>query len=126
VIHRYHSIPAPIEDVIGDNLENVILDYDDPMEVVQDEESREPETVPPEWMRNPGIQVVVIPGRGIIGDCRRPLVVIVVVDDRGVGVLAVVSFRFFRRIFRVRGGNHGQTRLGGKVLKREESVFLIH
>lgn len=52
-----------------------------PMEVVQTEESWEPESRIPEWIRNPGIQVIIIPGWGIVSNNRWTLIVVIIVDD---------------------------------------------
>ena len=58
------------------------------IEIVQDEEPREEESRAPEWIRDPGVEVVVIPGRWVISDDRRTFLIVVVVDDRGLNVLA--------------------------------------
>ena len=54
------------------------------MEVVEDEESGEPEAGGPEWVRDPCVHVIVIPGRRIVSDDGWPFIVIVVVNYIGV------------------------------------------
>lgn len=53
------------------------------VEVVQDEESREPESRAPKWKRNPGIQAIIIPRRGIVRNNRRTLIVVIIVNYLG-------------------------------------------
>jgi hypothetical protein len=38
------------------------------------------ESAVPEWIRNPRVEIIIIPGGWIIGDYRRSIVVIVVID----------------------------------------------
>jgi len=54
-----------VNEVIGNQM---VMMMD--MKIVQDEKAREEEARTPEWVRNPSVQVVVIPGRGIVGDYR--------------------------------------------------------
>jgi len=54
------------------------------MEVVEDEESGEPEAGGPEWVRDPCIHVIVIPGRRIVSDHWGTLIVIIVVNYIGI------------------------------------------
>jgi hypothetical protein len=35
----------------------------------------------PEWIRNPGIQVIIILGWGIVSNNRWTLIVVIIVDD---------------------------------------------
>jgi hypothetical protein len=55
-----------------------------PVEVVENEESGEPETGPPEGVRDPRVHVIVIPRRRVVSDDGRPLVVVVVVNYIGI------------------------------------------
>jgi hypothetical protein len=77
-----------IEEVIGDPEMMVMKASDDNVKIVQDEESREEEPGTPERIRNPAIQVVIIPGRRIVGDNRRPFVIVIVVDFLRLNVFA--------------------------------------
>jgi hypothetical protein len=56
------------------------VDDDDCVKVMKNEESGEPESRAPEWIRDPSIHIVVIPGRRVISDNRRSLIIIVVID----------------------------------------------
>jgi hypothetical protein len=77
-----------IEEMIGDPKMMVVMAHNDNVKVVQDEESREEEPCTPERIRNPAIQVVIIPGRRIVGDNRRPFVIVIVVDFLRLNVFA--------------------------------------
>jgi hypothetical protein len=48
------------------------------VEVVQTEEPREPESRTPEWIRNPGIQVIIIPGWRIVSHNGWTLIVVII------------------------------------------------
>jgi hypothetical protein len=52
---------------------------DGPVEVMQDEEPMEVESVPPEWIRDPGVQVIIIPWGRIICDNRGAFLIIIVI-----------------------------------------------
>jgi hypothetical protein len=77
-----------IEEVIGDPKMMVMKTSNENVKIVQDEESREEEPGTPERIRNPAIQVVIIPGRRIVGDNRRPFVIVIVVDFLRLNVFA--------------------------------------
>ena len=55
-----------------------------PVEVVENEESGEPETGVPEGIRDPRVHVIVIPGRRVVSDDGRPFIVVVVVNYIGI------------------------------------------
>jgi hypothetical protein len=50
------------------------------MKIMENKEPREIKPGVPEWAGDPGVQVIIIPGRGIIGDDRRALGVVIVID----------------------------------------------
>jgi hypothetical protein len=52
----------------------------DNIKIVQDEEAGQEATGPPEGIRDPSVQVVIIPRRRIVGDHRRPFVIVIVVN----------------------------------------------
>lgn len=52
------------------------------MKIIQDEKAREEETRTPEWVRNPSVQVVIIPGRRIVSDNRRTFSIVILVNYR--------------------------------------------
>jgi hypothetical protein len=57
------------------------------VEVSEDEETGEPETAPPpERIRHPGIEIGIIRRRRVVGDYRRPFIIIIVVYGRRVRV----------------------------------------
>jgi|GEM_PF-5963929 hypothetical protein len=70
-----------VNEVVGNQMMMMMVMKD--MKVVQDEKAREEETRTPEWVRNPSIQVVVIPGRGIVSDNRWTFGIVVLVNYRG-------------------------------------------
>jgi hypothetical protein len=55
-----------IEEVIGDPVMMVMMTHKDKVEIGQDEESWEEEPGGPERIRNPVIQVVIVPGWRIV------------------------------------------------------------
>ncbi len=55
-----------------------------PVEVVEDEVSGEMEAGPPEWVRDPCVHVIIIPGRRIVSDDGRPFIIVVVINDVGI------------------------------------------
>jgi hypothetical protein len=72
-----------IDKVIG-NYKPVMTNEDDPVEIVQDEEPGEEKPGAPEWIRNPGVKVIVIPWRRIICDNRRAFLIVIIVYYRWV------------------------------------------
>jgi hypothetical protein len=63
------------------------VSMNNPMEVMEDIEPREIEPGVPEWAGDPGIHVIIIPGRRIIGHHRWAFGVIIIIDFRGLRVL---------------------------------------
>ena len=66
-----------VEEVIADQM-MMVMD----VKIVQDEKAREEETSAEEWVRNPSVQVVIIPRWRIVGDHRRTFLVIVIFNFR--------------------------------------------
>jgi hypothetical protein len=66
---------------------------DGPVEVVQDEEPAEIEPGPPERIRDPGVQVIIIPRRGVIRDNRRAFLIIIVVYNLRANLRSAFSIR---------------------------------
>jgi hypothetical protein len=56
------------------------------VKVCEHKEPRKPEMPPPERIRHPRVQSCVIRRRSIIGDYRRPFVIVIVVYHRVVGI----------------------------------------
>ena len=72
---------APVvEHMVGTDLPTVMY-HDNSVEVVQNEKSRKVEPCTPERGRNPRIKIKVSWGRRIVGDHRRTIIVIIVVDN---------------------------------------------
>jgi hypothetical protein len=57
------------------------------VEIMENIEPREVEPGVPEWAGDPGIHVIIIPGRRIVGHDRRAFGVVVIIDHRGCRVL---------------------------------------
>ena len=66
-----------VDEVIADAVMTIMV-----MKIVQDKEAREEETRTPDWVGDPSVQVVIIPGRWIVGDYRRTFSVVILVNDR--------------------------------------------
>ena len=64
-----------------------------PVKIVKAEEPGEPEPAEPERIGNPGIEVIVIRGRRIVGNDGRTLLVIIIVDYRWFIVCGIVFWR---------------------------------
>jgi hypothetical protein len=75
-----------VEHVIGNN-EHIPVDKEDPVKVIENEESGEEEPAAPERGRNPCVQVVIIPRRRVVSDDRWALIVIIIVDNRWLCIL---------------------------------------
>jgi hypothetical protein len=74
-----------VGDVIA-NYDHLLMHVDDPVKVMKNEEPTEVEPVPPEGIRNPRIEIMIIPGWRIVGDHWRPSLVVIVVDHRRIWV----------------------------------------
>ena len=101
-INRREPVMVMIKDMIGHHAP-MPIDNDGPVKVVKNEESREEEPTAPEWRRNPCVQVIIIQRRRIVRNYRWTLIVIIIVNDRGFGVLR----RCGRLSFRVLTGRNG-------------------
>ena len=69
----------PIDKVIADETV-MVTDEDAPVKIMQAEEATEVKSTPPEWVWDPGIHIIVIPGRRIIADHGWTFFVIIIVD----------------------------------------------
>ena len=85
-----------ISDVIGDDV-RMPMHKDNSMEIMENKEPRKERPGAPERAWHPGVKVVIIPGRGIIGHHGRTLGIVVIFDHRGLSVLR----RCWRRTFSV-------------------------
>jgi hypothetical protein len=75
-----------ISEVIADDT-RMPMDKDNSMEVMENKEPREERPGVPEWAGDPGVHVIIIRGRGIIGHHRRAFGIIVINDHRWFSVL---------------------------------------
>jgi hypothetical protein len=74
--------------MIGDGI-SMPISMKTSMEIMENEEPREIKPGAPEWAGNPGVHVIVIPWRGIIGHDRRAFGIVVIIDFGGCRVLRV-------------------------------------
>jgi hypothetical protein len=63
------------------------------VEVVQNEEPMEVEPEPPEWIGDPGVQVIIIPRRRVVGDNRRTFLIIIVIYNLRANLRSPFSVR---------------------------------
>jgi hypothetical protein len=96
------------------------------MEVMQAEETREEKSTPPEWVWDPSIHIIVIPGWRIVAHHGWAFVVIIIVDYRRISVITVIHRRFASGIASRGIGHDRQTNAGGKVLKCLQSFLFTH
>jgi hypothetical protein len=75
---------APVVAIMIGNEARPTVSVNGPVEVVENEESGEPETGAPEGVRDPRVHVIVIPGRKVVSDDGRPFIVVVVVNYIGI------------------------------------------
>ena len=75
---------APVVAIMIGNEARTTVSVNGPVEVVENEESGEPETVAPEGVRDPRVHVIVIPGRRVVSDDGWPFIVVVVVNYIGI------------------------------------------
>jgi hypothetical protein len=75
---------APVVAIMIGNEARPTVSINGLVEVVENEESGEPETGPPEGVRDPRVHVIVIPGRRVVSDDGRPFIVVMVVNYIGI------------------------------------------
>ncbi len=75
---------APVVAIMIGNEAMPIVSVNGPVEVVENEESGEPETRAPEGVRDPRVHVRVILGRRVVSDHGRPFIIVVVVNYTGI------------------------------------------
>jgi hypothetical protein len=83
------SVPM-VSKVVGDH-DHPLIYNNNLVKVMEDIEPRKKETGAPERAWDPGIHVIVIPGRRIVGDDWRTLVVVIVINHRRVRGSGVIS-----------------------------------
>ena len=77
-------LSAPVVEIMIGNEVRPTVPVNGPVEVVENEESGEPETGAPERIRDPRVHVGVIPGRRVVSHDGRPFIVVVVVNYIGI------------------------------------------
>lgn len=98
----------------------MIAHKDESVEIMQTEKAREEKSAPPERVRNPGVQIIIIPRWRIVCDYRRAFLVIIVVYQSGIrlGLIFSVLARSPR--------DNGQPELGCEILKCFQGIILPH
>jgi hypothetical protein len=108
-----------VNDVIGDE-KPMMAHQDDSVKIMQTEEAREEKSTPPEWVRNPGVQIIIVPWWRIVRDYRRTFFIVIVVYYGRVKL---------GLIFSVLAGatrHNGQPELICEILKCFQGILLPH
>jgi hypothetical protein len=108
-----------VDKVIADKMV-MVTEEDVPVEIMQTEETRIEKSTPPERIWDPGIEIVVVPRRWIIGDNWRTFLIVVVVYFGRVGLSLIFSI-----LTRAAGYNR-QTEFSGNPLECFQDVVLFH
>jgi len=85
-VNRIDPSGSVVSLMIGDDM-GMPITMDSSMEIMENKEPREIKPGVPEWARDPRVQVIIIPGRGIIGDDRRAFGIVIIIDFGGRRVL---------------------------------------
>ena len=75
-----------IVEMIRDKLHPVVHEVM-PVEIMENEKTRKPETGPPEGIRHPSVQVIVIWGRTVVRDDGRTFIRVVFIYNNGIGII---------------------------------------
>ena len=108
-----------IEKVIRDE-KPVTTDEDRPVEIVQAEETREVKSTPPERVRDPIVQVIIVPGWRIISNHWRALIRVVIIYYCWVELSLIFS------ILSGAAGHDSQAELRGNTLECFQGIVLFH
>ena len=106
---------ADVVEMIRDEHGPVVYVYH-PMEIVQNKESGKPETIAPERIRNPGVQVIVIGRWSVVGHHRRPFFVVIIIYHLRIGVILCTG-GFSWVGFIARKGSDSDAELGGNIIQ---------
>ena len=114
-IHPRHRMRHRVDEMIGDQM--IMMES---VKIMQAEEAREEESTPPERIRNPGVEIIIIRRWRIVCDYRRAFLIIIVAYHSRIrlGLILTVLARA--------AGNDSQTELSGQVLKGSQGVVLPH
>jgi hypothetical protein len=88
-INYRHPVSGGIHHMIADH-KRPPIDIYLPVEIMQDEKAAEIKPRIPKRIRNPTIQIIIRQGRRIVGNCRRAIIVVIVVDNLGVRIREVI------------------------------------
>jgi hypothetical protein len=120
-------VEPSVEEMIGDHVMKpmtVKMYKYRKIKIVQDEEAGKVKTGKPKRVRDPGIQVVIIRRRYIIGNHRRAFLGVVVIDYRRFNVFAA-CWRLTLCVL-IRFGRNSQTKPCGCILKRLQCFIFSH
>jgi hypothetical protein len=93
-VNYRHGFIRGMDNVVGD-YKRMLVENDMLVEIAQNEESGEKEPGTPERVRNPGVQVIVRSGRRVVGNYRRAIIIVIVVDNLGVRIRdEIIYWRF--------------------------------
>jgi hypothetical protein len=81
-----------LDHVVGDH-EGSFMEENMPVEIMEDEEAGKVEPRTPERIGNPGVQVIIRLRRRVIGNHRRPRIIIIIVDHLGARIGDGKTFR---------------------------------
>lgn len=118
-VNPENRVGLRVDEVVRDEMA-MAANEDDPVKVVQNKKPGEEESRVPEWIRDPGVQVVIIPGRRIVSDNRRTFFIVIIVYYHGIRLRLVPSI-----LTRVTG-HDSQTGFSSRILKRLQGVILCH
>ena len=109
-VHSHHRMGPGVREVIRDQV--VMMAYNDkPVKITEAEEAREEKSAAPEGIRDPVIQIIVIPRRRVVSDYGRAFVIVVVVYHPRIRLGLILG------VLPGTPGYNGQTELNSKVLK---------
>ena len=118
-VNPENRVGLRVDEVVRDEMA-MAANEDDPVKVVQNKKPGEEESRVPEWIRDPGVQVVIIPRRRVVGDDRRTFLIVIVVYYRWVRFGLV-----FGNLAGITRHNR-QTEFSSDVLKRPQGFILPH
>ncbi len=81
-INDKYPVVSSVKNMVG-NYQIMVVEMDVPVEVMEDEESIKEESPAKEGEGDPGIKIIIIPGRRVVSDNRRAVIIVVVVDYLG-------------------------------------------
>ncbi len=83
-----------VENVVG-NITGMPMEKYLPMKIMQDEKPAKKEPRIPERIRNPTVQIIVGHGRRIVGNYRRAIIIVIIVDNLRARIRDVIIYLRF-------------------------------